>query len=117
MHKCPEQFNIDYELPSGNAVSIVIPTKNNSKVLEACIESILRYADVDNYEIIIVDNGSSREHAISNEALASKVAEHTYIYLDIKFNFSTLFLVHELVSYVRYLEWISNTRLHPPSVM
>ena len=90
MHKCPEQFNIDYELPSGNAVSIVIPTNNNSKVLEACIESILRYADVDNYEIIIVDNGSSREHAVSNEALASKVAAHTYIYLDIEFNFSTL---------------------------
>lgn len=42
-------------------VSIIIPTKDNLKLLQACIESIQTKSSYKNYEIIIVDNNSKKE--------------------------------------------------------
>ena len=42
-------------------VSIIIPTKDNAKLLQACIESIETKSSYKNYEIIIVDNNSKKE--------------------------------------------------------
>lgn len=42
-------------------VSIIIPTKDNPKLLQACIESIRTKSSYKNYEIIIVDNNSKKE--------------------------------------------------------
>ncbi|MDM8527921.1 glycosyltransferase [Anaerolineales bacterium HSG24] len=44
---------------SGAKVSIIIPTKNKTHILNACISSILDITSYSNYEIIIVDNGSN----------------------------------------------------------
>lgn len=40
-------------------VSLIIPTKNNKYLLENCIKSILNKTTYNNYEIIIVNNGST----------------------------------------------------------
>lgn len=40
-------------------VSIIIPTKDNVPLLKKCIESILTHTQYQNFEIILVDNGSS----------------------------------------------------------
>jgi len=51
-------FRINY-LPKNNPfVSIIIPTRDNGKVLQRCIESIEKLSSYNNYEIIIIDNGS-----------------------------------------------------------
>jgi O-antigen biosynthesis protein len=42
-------------------ISIIIPTKDNLKLLKACIESIEAKSSYKNYEIIIVDNGSKKK--------------------------------------------------------
>ncbi|MDE1828869.1 MAG: glycosyltransferase family 2 protein [Thaumarchaeota archaeon] len=42
-------------------ISIIIPTKDNVKLLKACIESIEVRSSYKNYEIIIVDNNSKKE--------------------------------------------------------
>ena len=42
-------------------VSIIIPTKDNAKLLQACIESIQTKSSYKNYEIIIVDNNSKKD--------------------------------------------------------
>jgi GT2 family glycosyltransferase len=52
-------FQIDYNSSRNPLVSIVIPNKNHHKVLERCIKSILKKTEYDNYEIIIVDTGST----------------------------------------------------------
>jgi GT2 family glycosyltransferase len=39
-------------------VSIIVPTKDKVHLLRSCIESVTRLTDYENYEILIVDNGS-----------------------------------------------------------
>ncbi|MFO0814861.1 MAG: glycosyltransferase family 2 protein [Gemmatales bacterium] len=40
-------------------VSIVIPTKDQPELLQRCISSIRRYTSYPNYEIVVIDNGST----------------------------------------------------------
>jgi GT2 family glycosyltransferase len=39
-------------------VSIIVPTKDQSELLRACIESVLSKTDYDPFEVLIIDNGS-----------------------------------------------------------
>lgn len=83
------QYRVVYE-PTGNPlVSIVIPSKNNRKILEQCIESIINYTEYDNYEIIVVDNGSGayNKGKIEDYLLRRGVR---YIYRMEDFNFSKM---------------------------
>jgi len=52
---------IKYELLATPKVSIIIPTKNNSKVLSTCIESIFKQTNYPSFEIIIINNNSDEE--------------------------------------------------------
>ncbi|HTZ36739.1 MAG TPA: glycosyltransferase [Stellaceae bacterium] len=44
-------------------VSIVVPTKNQHALLKRCVESVLRLTEYENYELILVDNGSDEPEA------------------------------------------------------
>ncbi|MEA2879121.1 MAG: hypothetical protein QOF14_4317 [Hyphomicrobiales bacterium] len=48
-------------LTSGPRVSLIIPTRDNADLLATCIRSIRSHTSYDNYEILIVDNGSIAE--------------------------------------------------------
>jgi GT2 family glycosyltransferase len=73
-------------------VSIIIPSKNKSDILDACLQSITAISTYSNYEIIIIDNGSSEK------SFFSSVAQWEYNYpgviksyrMDIPFNYSVL---------------------------
>src|SRR4029077_8201772 len=39
-------------------VSLIIPTRDNADVLEICVRSIRSRTHYENYEILIIDNGS-----------------------------------------------------------
>jgi GT2 family glycosyltransferase len=52
-------FNIKFNFENNPLVSIIIPTKNNKKILNRCIESIKKNTSYKNFEIIIVDNNST----------------------------------------------------------
>jgi GT2 family glycosyltransferase len=45
-------------------VSIIIPTRNQFKLLKACVEGVLRGTDYPNMEVIIVDNDSTESETL-----------------------------------------------------
>jgi GT2 family glycosyltransferase len=45
-------------------VSIIVPTKNQVAFLRRCVESVLQNTAYENYELIIVDNGSTEADAL-----------------------------------------------------
>lgn len=59
-HTCQVRYRHDGPDPQ---VSIIIPTKNQLAMLQRCVESVLRLTEYENYEIIVVDNGSDETDA------------------------------------------------------
>lgn len=51
-------FKIRYEIIGDPMISIVIPNKDHTADLKRCITSILEKSTYENYEIVIVENGS-----------------------------------------------------------
>ncbi len=74
----------------GPSVSIIIPSKNNHKMLNDCLES-LKKTSYQNYEVIVIDNDSDELETIryleslNSECRVIKIKNH-----DGKFNFSAL---------------------------
>lgn len=78
-----------YELSKKILVSVVIPSKDNPKILKQCLDSIVRYTFCTNYEIIVVDNGSSEINKEKYKRLLDSYKKNTkYIYEKRDFNFS-----------------------------
>lgn len=72
-----------------DGVSIVIPSKDNPKVLERCLKSIAHWTLDLTYEIIVVDNGSNDDNKKEIEKL-QKDYDFCYIYTPMEFNFSRM---------------------------
>lgn len=53
-------YRVKYALPHPQPlVSIIVPTRDKVDILRACVESIIRKTSYQNWELLIVDNGSS----------------------------------------------------------
>jgi len=82
----PGIFNIKFNVENNPLVSIIIPTKNNKKILERCVESIKKHTSYKNFEIIIVDNNSTDLGTKSYY----KSLSHTILNYKDSFNFSKM---------------------------
>ena len=83
------QYRIVYEVVDNPMVSIIIPSKDHPGILKQCIDSIKSFTKYQNYEIVVVDNGSSDANkAVLDQYLASVGAK--YIYDKCDFNFSRM---------------------------
>lgn len=78
-----------YDVLDEPLVSIVIPSKDNLEVLKQCINSVNRLTEYKNYEIIVVDNGSTAQVRMSLQSF-SKEASFVYLYEPMEFNFSKM---------------------------
>jgi len=85
----PGVYRVRYDLPASRpSVSIVILTRDHADMLRTCIESIENRTDYREYEISVVDNGSSELDAV---AYLEQVAKrHRVVRRDVPFNWSTL---------------------------
>lgn len=52
-------FRIRYALTDRPKISIIIPNRDHPKDIERCVRSIIERSSYDNYEIVIVENGST----------------------------------------------------------
>jgi GT2 family glycosyltransferase len=57
-------YDFRLDIKSKDKVSIIIPTRNNGKVLKKCLNSILNKSSYSNYELIVIDNGSTDENTL-----------------------------------------------------
>jgi len=81
--------HIYYEVPENIVVSIVIPSKDNPAILKKCLDSISRYTTMTQYEIIVVDNGSTEDNREKYKQIISDInSPSEYIYRKMPFNFS-----------------------------
>lgn len=82
-------FRVVYEVVGNPRVSIIIPSKDNYDILKQCLTSIRKETKYQNYEIIVVDNGSAEEtHAEYTQMC--KELDCKYHYAPMEFNFSKM---------------------------
>lgn len=58
-------FRIRYKLLDKPLISILIPTKDHIDDLRRCIDSITRKSSYENYEIIVIENNSTKEETFA----------------------------------------------------
>ena len=83
------QFLVNYKCTTNPKISIIIPSKDNYKILERCVKTLVDLTSYQNYEIIIVDNGSNDENKSKYAELCKKNSAK-YIYEKMEFNFSKM---------------------------
>ena len=88
----PTIYRIHYKLKASSPekVSIIIPNKNNEKLLRKCIHSIFERTTYQNYEIIIVDNGSDQKSIFSYYETLKKHSNIQVVSYDKPFNYSAI---------------------------
>ena len=83
------QYRVNYISQTNPLVSVIIPSKDNYKVLKRCIETLYEITRYKNFEVILVDNGSNDENKKLYQGLADKY-KFKYIYEKMDFNFSRM---------------------------
>lgn len=84
------QFRVNYKPQGMPLVSIIIPTRDNKEILQNCIESVLTQTAYQNYEIVIVDNGSVDLKTVTYLSELNNSSKVRVFHKDIPFNFSKL---------------------------
>ncbi len=57
----PTIFEIRYEILREDMISVIIPTNDHVEDLKRCVESIYTRSSYENYEILVVENGSREQ--------------------------------------------------------
>lgn len=87
----PGRYRVHWPAPPvWPRVSVLIPTRNEARLLRTCLESLTRLTDYPDYEIIVIDNGSDEADAL---ALLQQWSQHPSVRVlrdDAPFNFSAL---------------------------
>ena len=83
-------FRIKYEINGDPLVSIIIPAKDNVFDTKRCISSIFQKSTYDNYEIILMDNGSAQPETEAYENEISKDHRVKVVHDDGSFNYSRI---------------------------
>jgi O-antigen biosynthesis protein len=106
----PGNYKIEYEVRNPERVTVIIPTRDGASDLRRCLSSLFDRTDYPDFEVILVDNGST-ERALA-ELL--EVYRHRYrerfkvLRQDIPFNFSLLNNVAARSATGKFLVFLNN---------
>lgn len=105
----PFTYDVEYLLADEPLVSIIIPNKDNAKMLEACIQSIIDKSTYSNFEIVIIENNSIEQETFECYKRLQERAECLRIaYWKHEFNFSKLINFGAEESKGQYLLLLNN---------
>ncbi|MGG6294561.1 glycosyltransferase [Leptolyngbya sp. AN02str] len=85
-------YLIRYDIKTCDRVSIIIPTRDLGAVLDRCLISIFTKTTYPNFEVVLVDNGTTEEEALNVfQKWKTKEPERFQVFTnDIPFNYSKL---------------------------
>lgn len=86
----PGYFRIVYALTGEPLISIIIPTRDNERVLRQCVDSILERTQYKRLEVVILDNGSKDPATLSYLSELAQRNGFVLIRHDAPFNYSEL---------------------------
>ena len=86
----PEHHRIHYAMRGQPLVSIIIPSKNNGPVLKRCIDTIRQNSSYRNFEIVLLDNGSSETATLAYLKTLANAPDIKMVRHDAPFNHSEL---------------------------
>ncbi|MGK5090438.1 glycosyltransferase [Deltaproteobacteria bacterium TL4] len=103
-------YQIRYQIKSYERVSILIPTRDLSPILDRCLRSIFEKSTYPNYEVILIDNGSTEPQTFKliEKWKQSEPQRFRCYPLDIPFNYSKLNNFAVSQSTGRYLLFLNN---------
>lgn len=72
--------NIEYTMlckqnDDNSLISIIIPSKDNSNILKRCLSTLVEFTDYPYYEMIIVDNGSTKQELMCIREVLTQTQE------------------------------------------
>lgn len=88
--KMPGQFRVNYHVQGSPKVSIIVPTKDNIKVLDRAIRSIRARTSYNNYEILVVDNLSEKSESAEYFSRIDQERDTRVLRYPHPFNFSKI---------------------------
>jgi len=86
----PGSFRVKYDIVGNPLVSIIIPTKDKREYIERCISSLLSKTTYNNYEIIIVDTGSTEKDTLEYYETIKNNPKIRFVYWKKPFNYSSV---------------------------
>lgn len=90
-------YRVSYDIIGNPKVSILIPTKDHARDLKICIESILNKTKYNNFEIIIIDNGSKNKETFALLDNYKRLLKDRFVVLDLDVPFNYSYLNNEAV--------------------
>lgn len=99
-----------FQCEKANDISVIIPSKDNHQILKTCLESLQQ---IPGLEILVVDNGSSRENRSSVDELLRNLKGKGfrnlgYIYEPMAFHFSRMCNLGAEAATGRYLLFLND---------
>jgi GT2 family glycosyltransferase len=88
--QAPGSYRVNYAPQGEPLISIIIPSKNNGCVLRQCLEAILERSRYRNFEVLVIDNGSTEGSTLTYLDQIRQHPKVTVLRHDVPFNFSEL---------------------------
>src|SRR5262249_51979920 len=63
-HESVPHFIVRYKVDQPGRVSILLPTRDQTGVLEACLRSIFALTQYADFEVLVIDNGSKQQETL-----------------------------------------------------
>lgn len=84
-------YSVKYCSTTTPKVSIIIPTRNGIDILKICIQSLIQKTDYENYEVIVIDNGSDELESLNYIDALPSTSEKIKVYkYPHEFNYSAI---------------------------